>query len=320
MKLLEFISQYPDEESCIKKLKEIKDAQAQVCPKCGCQSHYWKSDKLCYECKHCHHRIGIRYGTVMENSKLPFRYWFIAIHLLTATKQSFSAMELQRQLGHKRYQPIWEMLHKLRNVMGKRDSKYSLSDEMEVDEGFFSTECPEEEKGKPLKAGAGSQKKSKVLVMAESQTIDSPKNIKKPKRVKHLKMCVIEDLKASTIDKKMKESVDAKASLVTDDSKSHTHFKDNFKEHKSQVVSPKDICKILPWVHIAISNAKSVFTNIYHGIKKEFLQEYLNEFCYKFNRRYFGEHLFDRLLMISANYNTDFKHRIYNSNLSTENR
>lgn len=150
--------------------------------------------------------------------------------------------------------------------MGKRDSKYSLSDEMEVDEGFFSTECPEDEKDKPLKAGVGSQKKSKVLVMVESQTLDSPKNPQKPKRVKHIKMCVIEDLTANTIDEKMKENVDPSASLVTDASKSHTHFKNNFKEHKSQVILPKDICKVLPWVHIAISNAKSAFTNIYHGI------------------------------------------------------
>ena len=57
---------------------------------------------------------------------LPYRYWFVAMHLLTATKGSFSAAEIQRQLGHKRYQPIWEMVNKLRDVMGKRDDKYTL--------------------------------------------------------------------------------------------------------------------------------------------------------------------------------------------------
>jgi len=41
------------------------------------------------------------------------------------------------------------------------------------------------------------------------------------------------------------------------------------------------------------------------------LQEYLNEFCYKFNRRYFGEDLFDRLVMIAASYRTNFEHRTY---------
>jgi len=58
------------------------------------------------------------------------------------------------------------------------------------------------------------------------------------------------------------------------------------------------------------------FADMYHGIKPESLQEYLNEFCYKFNRRYFGEDLFERLVMIAASYRTDFEHRIYNKKVA----
>ncbi len=54
-------------------------------------------------------------------------YWFTTIHLLTSTKKTFPALEIQRQLGHKRYKPIWEMGHKIRSVMGQRDSRYKLS-------------------------------------------------------------------------------------------------------------------------------------------------------------------------------------------------
>ncbi|GJG29660.1 hypothetical protein PRBRB14_05390 [Hallella multisaccharivorax DSM 17128] len=49
----------------------------------------------------------------------------------------------------------------------------------------------------------------------------------------------------------------------------------------------------------------------YYDIKGDFLQLYLNEFCYKFNRRYFGFHLFDRLELCACTYRTSFKHRIY---------
>ncbi len=69
--------------------------------------------------------------------------------------------------------------------------------------------------------------------------------------------------------------------------------------------------KVLPWVHIAISNAKRSMLDTYHDIKAEFLQLYLNEFCYKFNRRYFGFRLFDRLELCACTYRADFKHRIY---------
>lgn len=244
-------------------------------------------------------------GTIMHGTKLPMLYWFIAIHLLTATKKTFSAAELQRQLGHKRYQPIWELMHKLRNAMGKRDSEYKLLGGVELDEGFFSTQYNSEE---PLKKGRGSQAKTKVLVMAESEYMtDSKKNIRKS--VGHIKMVVIPNLKAQTIDIEVTESIDNNASLTTDDSTSYVHLKNLVKEHSAQVINPKDICKLLPWVHIMISNAKRQLLDIYHSIKPEFLQNYLNEFCYKFNRRYCD--LFDRLIFATAAYQNDFVHRTY---------
>jgi len=192
----------------------------------------------------------------MQSSKLPFRYWFVAMHLLTCTKKSFSIEELRRQLGHKRYQPIWEMINKLGDVMGKRDNEYQLSGEMELDEGFFTTEIPIEQKNKPLKRGLGSQCKSKVLVMAESTFVENPKKGRKPKRVSHIKMIVINDLKSNTITDVVKEQVDKSAELITDDSTSYSKLKKHVKSHKAAVVKSDLIPTILPWVHIAISNAK----------------------------------------------------------------
>lgn len=196
--------------------------------------------------------------------------------------------------------------------MGKRDDKYTLKGCIELDEGFFSTEIPKEKKDEKLKAGVGSQRKSKVMVIAESTPVDvEPKKGMKPKLVKHIKMIVIPDEKAKTIDAVATKSIDKESCLTTDDHRSYIHFKDMFTEHKSQVIDPKDIGKVLPWVHIAISNSKTLLADMYHGVKPEFLQEYLNEFCYKFNRRYFGEDLFERLVMIAASYRTDFEHRPY---------
>jgi len=125
---------------------------------------------------------------VMQGSQLPFRYWFIVIHLLTSTKKTISASELKRQPGHSTYKPIWAMLHKLRLEMGKRDAKYSLKDVIELDEGFFSTEMAEEEKSKPKKRG--SQKKTKVLVMAERIPVEGETTKKgKHRKVWHIKKC-----------------------------------------------------------------------------------------------------------------------------------
>lgn len=84
--------------------------------------------------------------------------------------------------------------------MGKRDSLYRLFDQVELDEGFFTTETPDSGKCDPFKRGHGSQRKKAVLVMAESSVpTDMPaKKYSTCKKVGHIKMMVIPDLKAAT--------------------------------------------------------------------------------------------------------------------------
>ena len=175
----------------------------------------------------------------MHKSKLPFRYWFIAMHLLTSTKKTFSAKEIQRQLGHNRYHPIWHMVHKLRQAMGRRDDEYVPAGRIEPDEGYFSTETPEAEKDKPLKRGRGSQRKSKVLVMAESEMVASPARGQKPRSVGYLKMKVIDDLKKETINKAVKELAADVREVDTDHSTSYVELKDFVLGDTTLRLSPK---------------------------------------------------------------------------------
>ena len=311
MNLLNFTSTFPDEASCKSKWKEYRDKQGVVCTNCGSTEHYWKNDKECYECKKCKYRQSLRSNTIMHQSQLPFRYWFVAFHLLTSTKKSFSAKELQRQVGHKYYEPIWALLHKLRAAMGKRDAEYNLSGIIELDEGFFSTETPENNKNAPLKRGRGSQRKSKVLVMAESTPIaedEKPKG--KTRKVNHIKMFVIDDLKSETIDNKAVENIDSTSIIDSDDSTSYTNLRKIVASHRPQVISKEDVGKVLPWVHIVISNAKRMLLSVFHDLKAEYLQNYLNEFCYTFNRRYFGEKQFERLLVAAVEYKNEFRYHI----------
>lgn len=306
MNLLNFIEQYPDEVSCRLKLKAIRDKEGIVCRKCGGTDHYWKNDKWQYECKSCKTRTTLKSGTVMHGSQLPLRYWFIAMHLLTSIKKSFSALELQRQLGHKYYEPIWGMLHKLRLSIRKRDSQYKLSGQIELDEGFFATETEPEEKEKPLRRVRGSQKKCKVLVMNERREVDGKKTkTGKPRKLDFIKMQVIQDLQAETIDDVVTTNISEKSTLITDDSTSYTNLNNLVEDHQAQVIPKGKVGEVLPWVHLAISNTKRMLLDIHHKIKPELLQNYLNEFCYKFNRRYFGEAMFDRLLLAGVTLKTN---------------
>lgn len=116
------------------------------------------------------------------------------MHLLTATKKSFSAKEMQ--LNHKRYESIWLMMHKIRSVMGLRDHEYQLTDSIELDEGFFETVNKNLSKEETNKRARGSQKQTTVLVMIQSKENKDNKNKNRPdKKVGYLKMKVIHKFK-----------------------------------------------------------------------------------------------------------------------------
>ena len=312
MKLIEFINEFPTELKCKQRFKEIREKEGVICKKCNNTEHYWLNNKELYECKKCHFRMSLKSGTVMENSKLSFQYWFIAMHLLTATKKTISALEMQRQIGHKFYEPIWAMMHKIRRIMNKRDQKYKLDENVELDEGFYSTSYTleiDEFTGvkEELKRGKGSQRKAKVLVMA-SFNKEKEQNLKTKKyriksKAKYMKMVVIDDLMSETINNEVQKAIDKDAKVVTDDFKSYKKLKEIVKEHKTYNLKYYDSEKVLPWVHKAIANSKNLLKAIHHCIKHEYLQNYLDEFCYKYNRRYFGERVFNRLLIASvSNY------------------
>jgi len=107
---------------------------------------------------------------------------------------------------------------------------------IELDDGFFSIERDEKEEATPLKRGRSSQTKRKVLLMVESERVANSKNSQNPKRVNHLKMIVIPDLKAETITQKATTSIDKDAKISTDGSTSYMNCKDYFAQHDASVV------------------------------------------------------------------------------------
>ena len=94
----------------------------------------------------------------MENSNLTFRSWLYCMKYMTMTKKGVSAKEMQHLIGFKRCEPVWYMMHKLRAVMGKRDDLYTLSESIEIDEGFLKL---------PIKQNK--ILKNKILMMLKSK-------------------------------------------------------------------------------------------------------------------------------------------------------
>ncbi len=236
---------------------------------------------------------------MMENSNLPFRMWYLAMAFMSFSKKGLSAKELQRQLDHPRYGTVWSLMHRIRKAMGQRDKLYTLEGMVEFDEGYFSTETSEKDK-QNLKRGRGSQKQTNVAVMAESTLLEDIDTGKKSKHCRYFKMKVLETHTSDEINEVIEDSFDEKCIVFSDKSTSYVNISDYVEVHVSEKSTRETTTKVLPWVHIIISNAKRTLLGIYHKIKGKYLQLYLDEFCYKLNRRYFGDRLFDRLTIAMA--------------------
>ena len=123
---------------------------------------------------------------------------------------------------------------------------------------------------------------------------------KRPKsKPGYLKMKIINSFDMQEAKRLVRENVSAEASLKTDGSTSYNALSEVVRDHDQQTVKPKEAGKVLPWVHIAISNAKRLLLDTFHSVSQDLVQNYLDEFCWKFNRRNFNSALFDRVQIAS---------------------
>ncbi len=217
---------------------------------------------------------------------------------MSVTKKGFSAKEIQRQLGLKRYEPVWQMTHKLRKAMGKRDARYTLEGMIEMDEGYFTVASSEVEQSQGVR-GRGAVGKANTLVMAESVPLEDLETAEQSKSCRYFKAKVLDTHHSAEIDQAVKEAIDNESIVVTDQSTSYVNIADFVELHITEKSNEQTTKETLRWVHITISNAKRNLLGNYHKIKRKYLQLYLNEFIYKLNRRYFGEKIFDRLVIAS---------------------
>tara|TARA_R110002020_G_C16129661_1_gene761026 strand:+ start:109 stop:1035 length:927 start_codon:yes stop_codon:yes gene_type:complete len=300
MTIIEFIRYFPNEESCEALLKEYREKTGVYCKTCkGFAKQYWFSGRKFFECSVCRRRTSLKAGTVMESSNLSLHTWFTAFLLMSATKKGFSCLEFQRQLGLKRYQTAFDLMHKIRAVMGKRDDLYLLQGMVEYDEAYVE-KATRKKVQERLKRGKGSQKQSIVAVASESTPLEDLSSGKKGKHCGFFKMKKLEDVSKDSVEQFVGKAVASSSVLFTDKNTAYVDLEKMVEKH-IKVKSSKDSANgELNWVHTAISNLKKNLLGIYHMVSEKYLQNYLDEFAYKLNRRYFGEKLFDRLIIAAV--------------------
>lgn len=274
-----FLKRFSTESACLEYLAVQRWKEGYVCPKCGSR-HGYRLRNGRYQCAQCRHQVSVTAGTVLHKTHLPLTKWFLAFYLVCVDKRGISAVQLSRQLGMT-YKSAWYLLKRIRAAMGQRDAKHQLEGVIEFDDAYFGGPV----RGKKRGRGTG---KAKVFVALSLDSRGNPC---------HLKMQVTPNLKQASV-RKFAQAAFAENSVIRSDG--YRSYIPALKgvSHEYKAYDPDS--GLLHWLHILVSNAKAFISGTYHGLPKDNLQSYLDEFCFRFSRRSFGPALLDRLVLAIA--------------------
>lgn len=311
--LLEFQNLFPNELACARYLERIRWPEGFECPSCSYIGDPWRlqSRPRVLECRQCGYQVSLTAGTVMHRTRQSLPVWFWAAYLVTTQTPGLSALQFQRQLGIKRYETAFLMLHKLRVAMVRPDrDRIGSKWPVEIDETFVGGVTQGEGRGrhhKTLVAGM-------VEVLPRKRALGPDPNLPTGQRPQHqgghgrgfiagrLRLQVIPNRKQETLEPMVLDNIDIRAEVRTD---GWTGY-DNLQKlgYKHLAVSVRgDHAKTdqhLPMIHIVFGNLDAWLLGTHHGVSPAHLQGYLNEFVFRFNRRFWPMVGFESVLKIAV--------------------
>lgn len=285
----EFMKQFGSEPQCQAALESARWPGGFSCSHCtetrstgferdGCR--YW-------HCCRCGRQTSLTSGSIFESTKLPLTTWFLAMHLLTQSKNNVSALELKRHLGVS-YPSAWLMKHKLMQVMADRDQRFVLSVRVEIDDAYLGGE-------RPGTRGRGSENKG-PFVIAVQTTED-----RQPVRVCLTPMPFTKEAVQDRANRRLSTDAEIysdalpgmKAGLAAEITRYHAIKTGS---GRASALHPE-----FRAVNIVLGNLKTAITGTYHAFDfAKYADRYLAEVQYRFNRRFDLKVILRRLLRVAA--------------------
>ncbi len=273
--LRQFQSDFSTEEACQQYLAACRWPDGFTCPRCGYGKAYELVNQRRYQCCKCRYQVSLTAGTILHRTQTPLTHWFWAAYLMTTDKRGVSALFLQRQLGLTCYETAWMMLHKLRRAM-VNVAREPLRGEVEVDDTWIGGEQAGLRGSRQLKQ----RRAALVLVAVEKRGQASGR----------VRMSVIPDFKAVTIMSFLTRHVATGSTIYTDGLKSFSGLLEAGFKHVVRIQPlrselRKGAKSAVPLADRAIGNLQQWLIGTYHGVGRNHLQVYLDEFVFRRNRR-----------------------------------
>jgi hypothetical protein len=231
----------------------------------------------------------------MHRSKINILVWFWAVYLVSTQTPGISAMELQKQLGIGRYETAFQILHKLRSSMVRpgRD-KIGTQWPLELDVIFMG--------GRTRSGIQGKTNQVPVIIAVEIRR----REVRDPKTNKVLKHALAGRIRlqklpnktAVRIDQFVQDCIAPGATIISDDGTEFTNLtKLGYAHQPVPMRGDRDkMDRTLPMVSLITANLKTWIDGTFHGVRKKHLQAYLDEFMFRFNRRFYRSVSFRSLL------------------------
>ena len=270
-----FLERFGSDAKCRAYLVRTRWPEGFRCEGCGHDRAYRHKKRLIEECRACGKQHSLLAGTIFEQTKTGLARWFLAIYLVTSSKGGISAMELKRQMGFGSYQTAWTWLHKIRKAM-VRPERTPLSARVEADETYVGGP-------RPGRSGRGAGGKIKV-----AGAVESGRGRARGRRLGRLRLAVVEDASAKSLDGFLGQNVARPATVVTDGWSGYGGLGAAGYRHEPLNLSASwgDAALRLPAIHLVFGLAKRWLLGTHHGaVSKKHLPAYLDEFVFRFNRR-----------------------------------
>ena len=311
--LPEFQKVFPTDDACAKYLEAIRWPGGFVCPTCGVVGEPYRfgtRTSVVLRCRSCKKNASLTAGTVMQSTHTPLSTWFWGAYLMMTQTPGQSALQFQRQLGLSRYETAFQILHKLRagTVRSERDG-IGGEHPVEVDEVLIGGATKGEGRGvhhKTTVVGAVEVRRRKdaeerIAKGKEAHADGVP--LKKLVYAGRLRLRVVDGRGADGLVKFIRENVAEGSVIRTDGWTGYDGLGPRGYEHTPRVLNGdgKKTDEHLPMIHLVFSNLKTWLMGTHHGrIESQHLQAYLNEFVFRFNRRFYPMTAFNSVLGIGS--------------------
>ena len=298
--LPEFQRLFPNDESCAAYLEKTRWEGGFTCPHCGVVAEPFRiaTRPGILTCRSCRRQTGLLVGAVMERSHTPLSVWLWAAYLVASQTQGMSAVQFQRQLGLTRYETAFGILHKLRAGMVRPDQDRiggRTGEHVEVDETYVG--------GRTCGEGRGIHHKTLVTAAVEVRHREPGTAQDKRKDGRYagrVRLSIADDRSAGSLVGFVESAVMPGALVITDDWSGYASLRGYDHHAIAECGDPEVAEEFLPISHLVFSNLKTWLNGIHHGVSAKHLQAYLNEFTFRFNRRFYPFNAFRSLLGIAG--------------------